>query len=49
MLKIKEISLADDEELKQWIDTPGQEITEALAVAAGRSVRSRLDRIYQLL
>lgn len=58
MLKIKEISLADDEELKQWIDTPGQEITEALAVAAGRvrrehygerSLRSRLDRIYQLL
>ena len=36
MLKIKEISLADDEELKQWIDTPGQEITEARLPAAQR-------------
>ena len=47
MLKIKEISLADDEELKQWIDTPGQEITEALAVAADRVRRERYgDEVY---
>ena len=47
MLKIKEISLADDEELKQWIDTPGQEITEALAVAADRVRREHYgDEVY---
>lgn len=47
MLKIKEISLADDEELKQWIDTPGQEITETLAVAADRVRREHYgDEVY---
>lgn len=47
MLKIKEISLADDEELKQWIDTPGQEITEALAAAADRVRREHYgDEVY---
>ena len=47
MLKIKEISLADDKELKQWIDTPGQEITEALAVAADRVRREHYgDEVY---
>lgn len=47
MLKMKEISLADDEELKQWIDTPGQEITEALAVAADQVRREHYgDEVY---
>ena len=47
MLKIKEISLADDEELKQWIDTPGQEITEALAAAADQVRREHYgDEVY---
>lgn len=47
MLKIKEISLADDEELKQWIDTPGQEITDALAAAADQVRREHYgDEVY---
>lgn len=47
MLKIEEISLADDEELKQWIDAPGQEITEALAAAADQVRRKHYgDEVY---
>lgn len=47
MLKIEEISLADDEELKQWIDTPGQEITDALAAAADQVRREHYgDEVY---
>lgn len=34
MMKIENISTAEDQELKEWIDTPGQEITDALAAAA---------------
>ncbi len=47
MMKIENISTAEDQELKEWIDTPGQEITDALAAAADQVRREHYgDEVY---
>ncbi|MGN1205907.1 MAG: [FeFe] hydrogenase H-cluster radical SAM maturase HydE [Eubacterium sp.] len=47
MIKLENISSASDEKLKELIEMPGQEITDALAVAADKVRRERYgDEVY---
>ena len=47
MIKLENISMANDSELKEMIETPGKEITDALAAAADKVRREHYgDEVY---
>ena len=47
MIKLENVSMANDSELKEMIETPGKEITDALAAAADKVRREHYgDEVY---